>query len=191
MGQKGKIIDYKGLKTYMVFDGNELAELEGTPLIPPLLRKNPPNSITSVTSGKYGDLRRLMVPSIFPLKASIMKFYSKYCGCKRDPSRKKVIYSIRAYWKGIGPKKSLSHCLCLNQSLNFRKNIVGNLQEWWLTIGESEKISSGKKDKWGKAPYWLSLRCSFLVNVPTTSKLYWKKDDIVFVVKWYWVRRRW
>ena len=42
MDKKGKKIDYKGLKSYMVFDGNEL---EGTPLLPPLLRKNPPNSI--------------------------------------------------------------------------------------------------------------------------------------------------
>ena len=96
MYEKGQNIDYKGLKTYMVYDGNELAELESTPLIPPLLRKNPPiviDTLTSVTSGKYGDLRRLMVPSISPLKASIMKFYSKYCGCKHNPSSKKEKYS--------------------------------------------------------------------------------------------------
>ena len=81
----------------MVFDGNELTELEGTPLFCGKILQTVFDALTSVTSGKYGDLRRLMVPSIFPLKASIMKFYSKYCGCKRDPSRKKVIYSIRAY----------------------------------------------------------------------------------------------
>ena len=77
------------------------------------------DTLTSVTSGKYGDLRRLMVPSISPLKASIMKFYSKYCGCKHTPSRKKSDILNQSVLKWNWTQKSL--CLCLNQRLNFRK----------------------------------------------------------------------
>ena len=96
----------------MFFDGNELEELEGTPLIPPLCGKilqTVFDTLTSVTSGKYWDLRRLMVPSISPLKASIMKFYSKYCGCKHTPSRKKsdILNQSVLKWNWT-QKKSLS-----------------------------------------------------------------------------------
>ena len=107
----------------MVFDGNELAALEGTPLFCGKILQTVFDTLTSVTSsGKYGDLRRLMVPSISPLKASIMKFYSKYCGCKHTPSRKKSDILNQSVLKWNWTQKSL--CLCLNQRLNFRKKIL-------------------------------------------------------------------